>query len=210
MFLSKLSLKGRAAFSALVVCFALLSFSCNQPGSPIEKIGEVSYRPLEAEDEICGTWQGAYGLSLYCENNFVWTTSASGKKLDSVEGLEKDDYVTLSLMNWSTYEEEENYFEKKSDTIFIAYKNNPNEGVLIFKANYAPYGSPVEGCYYGIKYQIDSNDKNKALIEGGYNNDDIYNNITKIEDAVELFDFDNEDYFASKSWNEASSGATRK
>lgn len=203
---------GRAVvLSALVLLVSFGFISC-QPQTETKYVDKIVYKyvlPLEETDPICGEWQGAFGLAFYCSPDFVWATASSGKKLDAAE----EGCITLSLMNWTTFEDEDNYFAKSTSKAYAVYNSkdgeiNKNEGVLLFKAEESPYGTPVAGNWYGVKFQIDETDSSKALIEGGFG-PDAYNNVETLEKAIEMFAFDNEAYFASASWNEAASGATR-
>ncbi len=199
---------GRVAALASLVLFLSLGFaSCQReaeyPG--YVQVGDVKAYDLKADDPISGEWKGAYGLLLYSSPDFVWATASSGKKLEASE----ENCVTLKLMNWATYEEEDNYFAKSTSPAYVVYKTDDKKsGVLLFKAEESPYSSPVVGNWYGVKFQIDAEDSSKALIEGAYGTD--YNNISTLSDAVTKFAFDNTECFSDYSWNESASGATKK
>lgn len=81
--------------------------------------------------------------------------------------------------------------------------------MLIFKTKYSAWGTPVTGSYYGVKFQINKDDSSKVLLEGGYNADASYNNVTDLATAVTMFAFDNSDYYSTAFWNETGSGANR-
>lgn len=202
----KLSSLGRAAFLAALVLFVSVSvISCQKPTeTPSENLPNGVYR-LEANDPICGEWNGSWGTLLKCTPDFVWATCSSGEKLESAEGA---DYT---MSGWSGNE----YYKKGNPSIYVVYNVkegavDKNEGVLLFVAKTSPYASPTAGCWSGVKFQINSDNGNKALIEGGYSAEAAYNNVTELSKAVEMFGYSNKDYYAENNWTESSSGATRK
>jgi len=225
MFIKKSSL-GRVAALASLVLFVSLGLTSCQPASPTAPVSEPPKTESPAEtpevtppagpqlpegvsllsenDPICGLWTGTWGVLLYASPDFVWATASSGKKLAASE---KGD-VTIPLMNWETYEMENNHFAKSSTPTYVVYKTEDKKsGVILFNAEESPYGTPEVGKWYGVKFQIDAEDANKALVEGAAGND--YKKIETLEAAAEVFGFENTDCFDSTYWNESGSGASK-
>lgn len=198
---------GRAALLAALVLFLSVGFtSCQReaeyPG--YVKVGDVKAYDLKADDPICGEWQGAFGLAFYCSPDFVWATASSGKQL----AAEETGCVTLGVMNWSTFEEEDTYYAKSSTKTYVVYNSDDKKsGVVLFKTEESPWGTPAVGNWYGVKFQIDETDSSEALIEGAAGT--AYNNIATLAEAVETFAFDNKDCFSPDYWNESGSGASK-
>ncbi len=198
---------GRAALLAALVLFLSVGFTSCQPQTETKYVDKIVYKyvlPLEETDPICGEWQGAFGLAFYCSPDFVWATASSGKQL----AAEETGCVTLGVMNWSTFEEEDTYYAKSSTKTYVVYKSDDKKsGVVLFKAEESPWGTPAVGNWYGVKFQIDETDSSEALIEGAAGT--AYNNIATLAEAVETFAFDNKDCFSPDYWNESGSGASK-
>lgn len=210
--------------TALAVLALTLFAGCKQDvGSNdgfIDRTQPVEKAELEADDPICGAWNNKWGrLVLNCNPDFVWATCAS---------CTKDDTLTENYFSINAYGTEEKY-KKDSSKIYAVYNTysdgtgvDKHSGVIIFKAKYSPWGSPTEGCYYGVKFQFLTADHtlptirtastvytDDVYIEGGYNADSSYNNVTDLETAVEMFGFDSEAYYNPSNWNESNSGASK-
>ncbi|MCQ2572818.1 MAG: hypothetical protein MJ182_02855 [Treponema sp.] len=202
----KLSSLGRAVLLTALVLFVSVSVtSCQKlTETPGEKLPNGVYR-LEANDPICGEWNGSWGTLLKCTPDFVWATCCSGEKQEAAEGA---DYT---MSGWGGNE----YYKKGTPSIYVVYNVkdgtvNKNEGVLLFVAKTSPYGSPVEGCWSGVKFLINADNSTEALIEGGYSDEASYKNVKDLSKAVEMFAYSNKDYYSETNWNAAASGATRK
>ncbi len=150
----------------------------------------------------------------------------------SVFDWNKYDYV-------DTYFEKDSYpvyvvYNKFDDSDSL----DKHSGVIIYRTKYSPSGYPRVGSYYGIKFQfLVDDDKvpeirtastqytDKLLIEGAYNNDDVilsgwtvtgyknengYNTVSTLEEAVTKFAFNNTEVFGSSAWTWSSSGAQKK
>ncbi len=197
---------GRAALLAALVLFVSFGFTSCQPKAEYPgyvQFGDVKAYDLKADDPICGEWQGAYGLSLYSNPDFVWATCSSGESLEDAEGA---DYTVTGYFG-------PEYYKKGTSSIYAVYNVkdgavNKNEGVLLFVAQTSPYFTPTAGKWYGVKFQINTADSKKALIEGAAG--DAYKNISTLSEAVKKFAYDNTDCFNSDYWNESDSGATKK
>lgn len=210
MFNKKSSLGRAVLLSALVLFLSVGFIACQReaeyPG--YIKVGDVKAYDLKATDPICGDWNGSWGLTLKCNPDFVWATVASATVLADPEGKNPDTYITVNEFGTDV-----NYNKDSSD-IYVVYnfkdgKVNKYEGVLLFIAKTSAWGSPEAGKWYGVKFQIDESNPNKALIEGGYNSAEIYNKVSSLDKAVELFAYDNSAYYAESSWTESASGANR-
>ncbi len=224
----KLSSLGRAALlTALVLFVSVNVISCQKAtDTPSENLPAGVYH-LSANDPICGDFTGNMG-DVYFHSDVAFATACSTTNIVDITGKAADSFFTFSVFDWNTYDYVNAYFEKDSNPVYVVYNKfdgsetaDKHSGVIIFKAKYSPYGSPSVGSYYGVKFQFLEADKKvpekrteetvytkDVLIEGGYNND--YNNVTDLAKAVEMFAYNNTDYFTDSSWNWNYSGASKK
>lgn len=230
MFIKKSSL-GRAVFLAAQVSFLSLGFISCQPETEIkyvekeveklvekeveklvDKIVTVPVFHLSEDDLICGNFVGDAG------NFWIYPDYVFNQSVATISECAKEDAVySFTLASW--YQDENGewketstnyYFKDDGNPAYVVYNDEDHlAGVLIFKTKYSAWGTPTEGCYYGIKFQFDKDDDSKVLIEGGYSSDSAYNNVNDLAEAVEMFAFDNDDYYNPEYWNEVGSGATR-
>lgn len=178
----------------------------------------------------------AYGsdTAFIFQENIAYATSCSCSTLESTEGKTEG----KNFQKIPSYGTDLIFDLSSSEKIYVNYnifsdadlkdgiqenEIDKHSGVILFKAKYSPYENPVQNCYYGVKFQFTTEDgkipekivsstkysSNKAYIEGGYNALHEYNNITKKEQAKEMFAFDNYGYFSKGSWTAASSGADK-
>lgn len=169
------------------------------------------------------------------QENIAYATSCSCSNLESTEGkTEGKDFQKIP-----SYGTDLIFDLSSSEKIYVNYnifsdadlkdgiqenEIDKHSGVILFRAKYSPYENPVQNCYYGVKFQfttVDGNipekivsstkySNNKAFIEGGYNDLPEYKNAKTLEQAKEMFAFDNYGYFSESSWTEALSGADKK
>ena len=228
---------------ALIFVSSLFLFSCSQNienDSGISAPQVSTLQVLSNSDPIAGTFStsaySAYGsdTAFIFQENIAYATSCSCSNLESTEGkTEGKDFQKINSYGTDLF-----FDLSSSEKIYVNYnvfsdanvsdgiqenEIDKHSGVILFKAKYSPYGSPVQDCYYGVKFQFTTEDgkipekivsstkysNNKAFIEGGYNALPEYNNITKKEQAKEMFAFDNYGYFSKGSWTEADSGADK-
>ncbi len=225
---------------ALIFVSSLFLFSCSQNDEAISDPPVSILQVLSNSDPIAGTFStlaySVYGsdTAFIFQENIAYATSCSCSNLESTEGkTEGKDFQKINSYGTDLF-----FDLSSSEKIYVNYnvfsdanvsdgiqenEIDKHSGVILFKAKYSPYGSPVQDCYYGVKFQFTTEDgkipekivsstkysNNKAFIEGGYNALPEYNNITKKEQAKEMFAFDNYGYFSKGSWTEADSGADK-
>ena len=220
---------------ALIFVSSLFLFSCSQNDEAISDPPVSTLQVLSNSDPIAGTFS-AFGsdTAFIFKENIAYATSGSCSTLESTEGKTEG----KNFQKIPSYGTDLIFDLSSSEKIYVNYnifsdadlkdgiqenEIDKHSGVILFKAKYSPYGSPVQDCYYGVKFQFTTEDgkipekivsstkysNNKAFIEGGYNALPEYNNITKKEQAKEMFAFDNYGYFSKGSWTEADSGADK-
>lgn len=229
---------------ALIFVSSLFLFSCSQNienDSGISAPQVSTLQVLSNSDPIAGTFStsaySAYGsdTAFIFQENIAYATSCSCSTLESTEGkTEGKDFQKIN-----SYDGTDLFFDlSSSEKIYVNYnvfsdanisdgiqenEIDKHSGVILFKAKYSPHGSPVQDCYYGVKFQFTTEDgkipekivsstkysNNKAFIEGGYNALDEYNNAKTLEQAKKLFSFNNPAYFSESYWTAASSGADK-
>lgn len=197
---NKKTFLGRAVLLSALVLFLSTGFiSCQRdfqdPGYVV--VGDVKAYKLTESDPICGAYESWGSLALYCSSDFVWATAASGTEIENSE----EGCLTLSLLNWSTYENEDHFYKKDSAPVYVVYNTKDGEidnksGVLLFTAKTSPYGTPTIGCWYGVKFQII--DEKTILYEGAAG--DAYKNVSTLDDAVVKFAYTNDDAYDPKFW----------
>ena len=226
---------------ALIFVSSLFLFSCSQNienDSGISAPQVSTLQVLSNSDPIAGTFStSAYGsdTAFIFQENIAYATSCSCSTLTSTEGkTEGKDFQKINSYGTDLF-----FDLSSSEKIYVNYnvfsdanvsdgiqenEIDKHSGVILFKAKYSPYGSPVQDCYYGVKFQFTTEDgkipekivsstkysSNKAYIEGGYNALHEYNNAKTLEQAKKLFAFENSAYFSEESWTEATSGADKK
>lgn len=169
------------------------------------------------------------------QENIAYATSCSCSTLESTDGkTEGKDWQKIP-----SYDTDLIFDLSSSEKIYVNYnvfsdadltdgiqenEIDKHSGVILFKAKYSPYENPVQNCYYGVKFQFTAENgkipekivstikysNNKAYIEGGYNLLAEYNNATTLEQAKNLFAFNNSAYFDESYWTESNSGADKK
>lgn len=188
---------------------------------------------LTEDDPICGDFSGNFGSASFY-TDIAFATACSATNLDDVTGKEAGSYFTFSTYDYLPPDYSpvlvNKYFDKDSNPIYVIYNKfddsdeaDIHSGIIVYKAKYSPYDSPAVGAYYGIKFQfLEAEHKvpetrtratvytNDLYIEGGYNSDVSYNNVSDLATAVEKFAFDNTAYFSEASWCWAYSGATKQ
>ena len=190
---------------------------------------------LSTGDPVSGVYSTTaysnYGaeIAFILRPSIVYATASSCAALDSIDGLtENTDYIK----NPNTYDSKVKYLNlKDSKKVYVVYnyisdgisynKLDKHSGVILFQAKYSPYGTPVVGCWYGVKFQFLTKDgeipasvnkdsvfsDTKIYIEGAAG--DAYKNITTLDEAVEKFAFNNADCFNTTYWTSSSSGADK-
>lgn len=184
---------------------------------------------LTKDDPVCGAFSGNVG-DVYFYPEIAFSTACSATIIADVTGKNENSYFSFKVFDWVEKDYVDIYFEKDSNPVYIVYNKfddsdaaDIHSGVIIFKTKYSPWESPSEGCYYGVKFQFLEADKklpetrtkatvytNDLLIECGYSSDAAYNNVSDLATAVNMFAFNNADYFSESSWCWEYSGATRK
>lgn len=184
---------------------------------------------LTKDDPVCGAFSGNVG-DVYFYPEIAFSTACSASFIADVTGKNENSYFSFKVFDWLEKDYVDIYFEKDSNPVYIVYNKfddsdaaDIHSGVIIFKTKYSPCESPSEGYYYGVKFQfLEAENKipetrtkatvytDKILIEGGYNATPSYNNVSDLATAVNMFAFNNADYFSESSWCWEYSGATRK
>ena len=227
----------------LVSAFAAFSLAgCKTDDDDDEKEIHYSIYPvkLSADDPVSGVYSGNAGQFIF-RPSLAYAIASSCAPLNSIEGkLKGKDYEVVTIDNYDNYpdiKKEDIYFNlKDSSEVYVVYnllsdadpsdgisddELDKHSGVILFQAKYSPYGSPVLGCWYGVKFQFLTEDgkiptstnenhifsSTKIYIEGAVG--DAYNNIAALDEAVEKFAFNNSDCFNEVSWTESSSGADK-
>ena len=156
--------------------------------------------PIQATDGVCGSWAGS-GMTFDIAENFYGSDTVSNcQKVDS------ENFHTITYTNART--NEKIILDKKnSNKVYVVFNDiTMKSGVLLFQAKFSAYGSPAEGCFYGIKFEL--KDGNKAWFEAGYNSS--LNNISDLNEACEKLAFGNNDYYNPSYWTETNSGVTKQ
>lgn len=198
----------------LLVLIGLLS-SCNLNDNKV--VSDVYVTTLQPEHPIHGKYE-SFGSFKYFTNQFVYDTNSGNDRLSSIEGLEPTEYVTISLMNWDSYELEDVYFSLKDPAqVTVVYNlgsdGEPDyySGVLIYQPKYSPYDYPELGSYYGVKFQFLMDESGepteRLLIEGGLGTQSW--NTDSLQKAIDTYTFNNYDYFDSAYWNVSGSLAIK-
>lgn len=219
---------------ALIFVSSLFLFSCSQNDEAISDPPVSTLQVLSNSDPIAGTFS-AFGsdTAFIFKENIAYATSCSCSTLESTEGkTEGKDFQKINSYGTDLF-----FDLSSSEKIYVNYnvfsdanvsdgiqenEIDKHSGVILFKAKSSPY-YPAKDCYYGVKFQfttVDGNipekivsstkySNNKAFIEGGYNDLPEYKNAKTLEQAKEMFAFDNYGYFSKGNWTEAASGADK-
>lgn len=229
---------------ALIFVSTLFLFSCSQniendTGSSAPEVSRLQV--LSNSDPIAGTFSTSaysyYGsdTAFIFKENIAYATSCSCSTLESTDGkTEGKDWQKIPFYGTDLI-----FDLSSSEKIYVNYnvfsdanvsdgiqenEIDKHSGVILFKAKYSPYETPVQNCYYGVKFQFTAENgkipekiastikysNTKAYIEGGYNLLAEYNNATTLEQAKKLFAFNNSAYFNESYWTESNSGADKK
>lgn len=230
----------RAVLACAVLALLFPFVSCSSDDEEPEVHYDVYPVELSADDPVSGVYstkaaQGEYGseTAYIFRPSIAYATACSCAKMDAPAGTENTDYLKISAYGADTY-----FNLKDANKVYVVYNLfsdadkedgiSPDEldkhsGVIIFQAKHSPYGTPQEGCFYGVKFQFLTQDgepptsankdsvfsTTKVYIEGGYNADTAYNTVSTLEEAVEKFGFGNGGYFAASSWTSSASGADK-
>lgn len=220
---------------ALIFVSSLFLFSCSQNDEAISAPQVSTLQVLSNSDPIAGTFS-AFGsdTAFIFKENIAYATSCSCSTLESTEGkTEGKDFQKINSYGTDLF-----FDLSSSEKIYVNYnvfsdanvsdgiqenEIDKHSGVILFKAKYSPGEFPVQDCYYGVKFQFTTENgkipekivsstkysNNKAFIEGGYNDLPEYKNAKTLEQAKEMFAFDNYGYFSKGNWTEAASGADK-
>lgn len=228
----------RAVLACAVLALLFPFVSCSSDDEEPEVHYDVYPVELSADDPVSGVYSTTAYSSWGAETAYIfrpsiaYATACSCAKMDAPAGTENTDYLKISAYGADTY-----FNLKDANKVYVVYNLfsdadkedgiSPDEldkhsGVIIFQAKHSPYGTPQEGCFYGVKFQFLTKDgqlpasankdsafsEKKVYIEGAAGGD-AYKNINSLDDAVEKFGFKNSECFSASSWTSSASGADK-